>query len=112
MGDQLNEHKAKQLRELALINGTLREGEPSALDRDAGDLYQLPESVRSRMDAQYARDVAAQHPGDEEAGKMDQEYRSFIAELGGEAPQVTTTLIRDSQFPEWRGSAAGDGHAH
>lgn len=33
------------------------------------------------MEAQYARDVARMNPG--EAGKMDEEYHSFLQELGG-----------------------------
>jgi splicing factor 1 len=92
MDEEMNEHKQKQLRELALINGTLKDEERCYLCGEAGhrqgecptkaaDLYRLPDAVAVRVEAQYARDVARMNPG--EGGRQEDEYRSFLAELGG-----------------------------
>lgn len=48
-------------------------------------MLQLPENVQSRVDAMYKRDVA-QFAGQQAAGKMENEYESFLAELGGGPP--------------------------
>lgn len=43
-----------------------------------------PPPLQSKVEELYQRDVARMNPG--EAGKMDQEYKSFLAELGGGPP--------------------------
>lgn len=88
--DSSNDHKRAQLRELAAMNGTLRDDEywlvrlREEQESGGGDIYRLPEEIQKKVDVQYQRDVAKLRP--EEAGKMDQEYSAFIEELGG-APQ-------------------------
>eukprot|EP00193_Tetraselmis_chui_P017343 CAMPEP_0177781744 /NCGR_PEP_ID=MMETSP0491_2-20121128/18042_1 /TAXON_ID=63592 /ORGANISM="Tetraselmis chuii, Strain PLY429" /LENGTH=584 /DNA_ID=CAMNT_0019301887 /DNA_START=232 /DNA_END=1982 /DNA_ORIENTATION=+ len=87
-----NEHKRMQLRELASLNGTLKDDEFCYLCGEAGhrqfecptrqnEIYQLPDEMKDKVDEQYARDVARMNP--EEAGKMDDEYSNFLKELGG-----------------------------
>mmetsp|Transcript_43264 Transcript_43264/g.109537 ORF Transcript_43264/g.109537 Transcript_43264/m.109537 type:complete len:571 (+) Transcript_43264:102-1814(+) len=87
-----NEHKRMQLRELASLNGTLKDDEYCYLCGEAGhrqfecptrqqEIYQLPDEMKTKVDEQYARDVARLNP--EEAGKMDNEYNNFLKELGG-----------------------------
>lgn len=44
-------------------------------------MYRLPDAVQLRVEEQYARDVARMNPG--EAGKGEDEYNTFLAELGG-----------------------------
>eukprot|EP00241_Pyramimonas_parkeae_P015036 CAMPEP_0114294294 /NCGR_PEP_ID=MMETSP0059-20121206/10051_1 /TAXON_ID=36894 /ORGANISM="Pyramimonas parkeae, Strain CCMP726" /LENGTH=983 /DNA_ID=CAMNT_0001416065 /DNA_START=245 /DNA_END=3196 /DNA_ORIENTATION=+ len=89
--EENNEHKRAQLRELASINGTLRDEEYFEKERlreeeeASGEIYKLPENVQSRVDAMYKRDVA-QFAGQQAAGKMENEYESFLAELGGGPP--------------------------
>lgn len=96
LDEEMNQHKQKQLRELALINGTLKEtycylcGEQghSQLEcpKKAMEIYKLPDAVQARVDEQYARDIARLNPG--EAAKADEEYQSFLAELGGTDPRA------------------------
>lgn len=97
MDEEMNEHKQKQLRELALINGTLKEenycylcGESTHRQLDCPkkgmELYRLPDAVQTRVEEQYARDLARLNPG--EANKADEEYKSFLAELGGTDPRA------------------------
>eukprot|EP00879_Flechtneria_rotunda_P016793 GHRR01017577.1.p1 GENE.GHRR01017577.1~~GHRR01017577.1.p1 ORF type:complete len:505 (+),score=142.42 GHRR01017577.1:148-1662(+) len=93
MDDLHNEHKQLQLRELAAINGTLRDHElieqQKAIEGTGeGDdgIYRLPGHLRDQVAAQYRRDVERVHG--EEAGRFDDEYKSFIQELGGEPPMA------------------------
>ncbi|MEW5314855.1 MAG: hypothetical protein WDW38_006320 [Sanguina aurantia] len=91
LDEGMNEHKRLQLRELASLNGTLREHEMMELQRESeaggAEPYQLPDALRARADEQYARDQERMNPGSaEEAGKMETEYRSFLQELGGTEP--------------------------
>eukprot|EP00894_Picocystis_sp_ML_P002826 jgi/Pico_ML_1/53343/g3906.t1 len=62
--DSSNDHKRAQLRELAAMNGTLRDDE-QWLDRlkeeggtGSGDTYRLPEHIQKKVDEQYQRDIA------------------------------------------------------
>ena len=91
--DQFHEQKDRQLRELAIINGTLKAEDACFLCGDTGhrqfecpsraaDAFQLSTAVQSKVDAQYARDVARMGGGGEGVAP-DDEYRSFLAELGG-----------------------------
>eukprot|EP00854_Cymbomonas_tetramitiformis_P009291 gene9291-11007_t len=58
-----NEHKRAQLRELASINGTLRDEEFWEKERlreeeeNSGEIYKLPEDIQNKVDATYQRDV-------------------------------------------------------
>ncbi|KAJ9524255.1 hypothetical protein QJQ45_008425 [Haematococcus lacustris] len=89
LDETMNEHKKLQLRELASLNGTLRdldELEAARAAAAAGEVYVLPDDVKARVEAQYARDVAALH-GLEAGREIESEYKSFMKELGGEAPR-------------------------
>ncbi len=97
MDEEMNQHKQKQLRELALINGTLKEenycflcgdGSHRQIDCPKKDMevYRLPDAVQLQVEEQYARDLARLNPG--EANKADEEYKSFLAELGGTDPRA------------------------
>ncbi|WPT14450.1 Splicing factor-like protein 1 [Picochlorum sp. SENEW3] len=98
--EELNEHKKAQLRELALINGTLKEDTGCHLCGDPGhrqidcpqkqlDVYRLPDAIQEKVEEQYARDLARMNPG--EALKNDEEYKSFMESLGGTDPRAQTT---------------------
>eukprot|EP00878_Enallax_costatus_P013961 GHUV01014600.1.p1 GENE.GHUV01014600.1~~GHUV01014600.1.p1 ORF type:complete len:396 (+),score=119.09 GHUV01014600.1:265-1452(+) len=86
MDDSTNEHKQLQLRELAAINGTLRDHELIEQQRELegsggpDEPYRLPEHLREAVERQYRKDVERVHG--EEAGRFDDEYKSFI-QVGG-----------------------------
>jgi splicing factor 1 len=95
--DATNEHKQLQLRELARINGTLKDEDSCFLCGEAGhrqvdcpkaalDVYRLPDAIAARAEEQYARDVA--RAGGGAAAPREAEYRSFLAELGGTDPRA------------------------
>eukprot|EP00245_Coleochaete_scutata_P014401 TRINITY_DN6128_c0_g2_i1.p1 TRINITY_DN6128_c0_g2~~TRINITY_DN6128_c0_g2_i1.p1 ORF type:complete len:875 (+),score=203.45 TRINITY_DN6128_c0_g2_i1:65-2626(+) len=87
-----NEHKRNQLRELAALNGTIRDDEYCRLCGEPGHRqYECPNKgstfradVRCRIcgdGGHPTNDCPQRAPG---AGpKMDDEYKSFLAELGG-----------------------------
>lgn len=94
----LNEHKRQQLRELAALNGTIRDDEFCRLCGEPGHRqYACP----SRMST-FKSDVLCKICGDGghptidcpvkgTAGKkMDDEYQNFLAELGGTLPESLT----------------------
>ena len=110
--DWFHDTKDKQLRELAIINGTLKEGDgdacflcgssghrqfecpsrgsivPGAAGGGGGDAFKLPTAIQASVEAQYARDVARMQGGSGRDGadagkKADDEYKSFLEELGG-----------------------------
>lgn len=97
--EELNEHKKAQLRELALINGTLKEnfchlcGESGHMQLECPQkqlqAYRLPDSIQAKVDEQYARDVAKINP--EEARRHEEEYKSFLESLGGVDPRAPHT---------------------
>ena len=80
--EDLNEHKRRQLRELAELNGTLRDYEAWDLKREESGLYELPLGIKEKAEKQYERDVKALHPDCEVVG-MEDEYKSFMKELVG-----------------------------
>ena len=86
LDDDDNAHKRQQLRELAVINGTLRDP-ATRIENGAGDpdgaegVYVLPDDVRAKVDAQYHRDVERVN-GEGAGGAMDTAYDDFLAELG------------------------------
>lgn len=104
--EEMNDHKKQQLRELASLNGTLRDyevWEQYKQEQQGGDIYKLPEKVKEAADAQYIKDmVAMQTATPEEAGKMENEYKSFIQELGGDVPHIPPELAaanrRDREY--------------
>ncbi|GLI63119.1 hypothetical protein VaNZ11_006024 [Volvox africanus] len=96
--DTLNEHKRLQLRELAALNGTLKDevacyicGETTHRSTEcpksqAVEIYKLPDEIRAKAEEQYARDVARMQ-GDASGGRgLEDEYKSFLRELGGAPP--------------------------
>ncbi|GLI61404.1 hypothetical protein VaNZ11_003623 [Volvox africanus] len=91
--ETLNEHKRLQLRELAALNGTLRDHELMELQRQAeegGELFKLPEHLKEKVEEQYRRDIIAVHG--EGSASMEDEYKSFLRDLGGDVPHVPREL--------------------
>eukprot|EP00879_Flechtneria_rotunda_P010785 GHRR01011269.1.p1 GENE.GHRR01011269.1~~GHRR01011269.1.p1 ORF type:complete len:532 (+),score=186.27 GHRR01011269.1:260-1855(+) len=93
--DEHNEHKRLQLRELAALNGTLKDLETCFVCGEDGhdaehcpkkalEVYKLPDQLASKVQEQYERDVARVHG--QPIVSMDAEYKSFLAELGGAPP--------------------------
>lgn len=94
----LNEHKRQQLRELAALNGTIREDEFCRLCGEAGH-RQFACPARTST---FKSDVLCKICGDgghptidcpvkgTTGKKMDDEYLNFLAELGGSAPESLT----------------------
>jgi splicing factor 1 len=119
----LNEHKRQQLRELAALNGTIRDEEYCRLCGEPGHRqYACPSRTST-----FKSDVLCKICGDGghptidcpmkgTAGKkMDDEYQNFLAELGGTMPESATkqtaTLALESSGsgnnPPWAGSNTG-----
>ena len=95
--EDLNEHKKAQLRELALINGTLKDEQHCYLCGETGhmqldcpkkqiEVYKLPDAIQEKVEQQYARDLAKLNP--DEARKNDEEYKNFLESLGGADPRA------------------------
>ncbi|KAJ1403086.1 hypothetical protein B484DRAFT_457611 [Ochromonadaceae sp. CCMP2298] len=92
--DSMNEHKQKQLRELALINGTLREDEYCPICGEKGHRqFECPHRSKSFKAAGVkcsicgdlshpTRDCPMKNEGPTNEGMLDSEYDSFMAELG------------------------------
>ncbi|CAI9102335.1 OLC1v1000588C1 [Oldenlandia corymbosa var. corymbosa] len=91
----LNEHKRQQLRELAALNGTIRDEEFCRLCGEPGHRqYACPSKTST-----FKSDVLCKICGDgghptidcpvknTTGKKMDDEYQNFLAELGGTAPE-------------------------
>ncbi|CAK9185028.1 unnamed protein product [Ilex paraguariensis] len=122
----LNEHKRQQLRELAALNGTIREDEFCRLCGEPGHRqYACP----ARMST-FKSDVLCKICGDgghptidcpvkgTTGKKMDDEYQNFLAELGGTIPesvikQSTALPIMGSNNsgsnPPWAGGSSAGG---
>ena len=93
--DDKNEHKQKQLKELALINGTLREEDFCSVCGEKGHRqYECPHRAKSFKAAGVkcaicgdlshpTRDCPLKQDGMEDASTIDSEYNSFMSELGG-----------------------------
>ncbi|KAI8467431.1 MAG: hypothetical protein J3K34DRAFT_386945 [Monoraphidium minutum] len=87
MDDAHNEHKRLQLRELAALNGTLKDEEMQLMLAEQAnplDVYKLPSELQAKVQEQYDRDVARVRGGP--VVRSDEEYRKFLAELGGAPP--------------------------
>ncbi|MEW5318534.1 MAG: hypothetical protein WDW38_009750 [Sanguina aurantia] len=97
MDEVRNEHKRIQLRELAALNGTLKDevicylcGETSHRStecpkQNAVEIYQLPADIKVKVDEQYQRDIARMS-GTAAGVRVEDEYQSFLKELGGAPP--------------------------
>ena len=105
--DEENEHKRAQLRELAVLNGTLREdggaGRARGGDDDVGAAVgaaALPPEIRARVAAQYERDVVLTTRGETRGGDLsvgdDAAYRAFLEEVGVEAAPSETRARGDA----------------
>ncbi|KMZ72935.1 splicing factor-related [Zostera marina] len=93
----LNEHKRQQLRELAALNGTIKDDEFCRLCGEPGHRqYACP-----ARNSTFKSDVLCKICGDGghptidcpmkgTGKKMDEEYQNFLAELGGSAPDSLT----------------------
>ncbi|CAN4095104.1 unnamed protein product [Withania somnifera] len=127
----LNEHKRQQLRELAALNGTIRDEEFCRLCGEPGHRqYACPSRTTT-----FKSDVLCKICGDgghptidcpvknTTGKKMDDEYQNFLAELGGTVPesslkQNSATLVlgpgSTGSNPPWASSnnASGGGSSH
>ncbi|KAL2558486.1 splicing factor-related [Forsythia ovata] len=94
----LNEHKRQQLKELAALNGTIRDEEYCRLCGEPGHRqYACPSRTST-----FKSDVLCKICGDgghptidcpvknTTGKKMDDEYQNFLAELGGTGPESST----------------------
>ncbi|KAL6531216.1 Splicing factor 1 [Orobanche hederae] len=94
----LNEHKRQQLRELAALNGTIRDEEFCRLCGEPGHRqFACPSRLTT-----FKSDVLCSYCGDgghpsidcqlkhTTGKKMDDEYQNFLAELGGTIPESST----------------------
>ncbi|KAK7263855.1 hypothetical protein RJT34_31452 [Clitoria ternatea] len=123
----LNEHKRQQLRELAALNGTIRDEEYCRLCGEPGHRqYACPTRTST-----FKSEVVCKHCGDgghptidcpvkgATGKKMDDEYQNFLAELGGSVPESatkqTSTLAIGSgnsgTNPPWANNSATPGGA-
>ncbi|XP_065871613.1 splicing factor-like protein 1 [Euphorbia lathyris] len=124
----LNEHKRQQLRELAALNGTIRDEEYCRLCGEPGHRqYACPSRTTT-----FKSDVLCKICGDgghptidcpvkgTTGKKMDDEYQNFLAELGGTMPESATkqtaTLALGSSGtgsnPPWVSNIGGLGSAN
>ena len=124
----LNEHKRQQLRELAALNGTIRDEEYCRLCGEPGHRqYACPSRTST-----FKSDVLCKICGDgghptidcpvkgTTGKKMDDEYQNFLAELGGTVPD---SLIKPNNAlpitgssgsgsnPPWSNNAGGTAQA-
>ncbi|KAK2975807.1 hypothetical protein RJ640_022824 [Escallonia rubra] len=96
--EDINEHKRQQLRELAALNGTIRDEEFCRLCGEAGHRqFGCPSRLTT-----FKSDVLCKicgdggHPTNDcpvkatTGKKMDDEYQNFLAELGGTVPESLT----------------------
>ncbi|KAL3755921.1 hypothetical protein ACJRO7_002898 [Eucalyptus globulus] len=75
----LNEHKRQQLRELATLNGTIKDEEYCRLC-----------DVLCKIGGDGGHPTIDCHMKGTSGKKMDDEYRNFLAELGGTVPESAT----------------------
>ncbi|KAL6140930.1 hypothetical protein ACLB2K_059222 [Fragaria x ananassa] len=119
----LNEHKRQQLKELALLNGTIREEEFCRLCGEPGHRQYACPSRMSTFKSEVLCKICGDggHPTIDcpvkgtNGKKMDDEYQNFLAELGGTMPESATrqtgTLALGSgssvSNPPWPNNAGG-----
>ncbi|KAK1409215.1 hypothetical protein QVD17_35740 [Tagetes erecta] len=100
----LNEHKRQQLRELAALNGTIRDEEYCRLCGEPGHRQFACPSRNSTFKSDVLCKICGDggHPTIDcpvkgtSGKKMDDEYQNFLAELGGTVPE---SLIKSSSTP-------------
>ncbi|CAN1180463.1 Splicing factor-like protein 1, partial [Linum perenne] len=110
----LNEHKRQQLRELAALNGTIRDEEYCRLCGEPGHRqYACPSRTTT-----FKSDVLCKICGDgghptidcpvkgTTGKKMDDEYQNFLAELGGTMPE--SSLKQTSTLALGSGGSGGN----
>ncbi|KAB1670203.1 hypothetical protein ES319_1Z190600v1 [Gossypium barbadense] len=120
----LNEHKRQQLRELAALNGTIRDEEYCRLCGEPGHRqYACPSRTST-----FKSDVLCKICGDgghptidcpmkgTTGKKMDDEYQNFLAELGGTVPdsanKQNSSSVSSGSNPPWASSSGAAGSAH
>ncbi|KAJ4847815.1 hypothetical protein Tsubulata_011766 [Turnera subulata] len=94
----LNEHKRQQLRELAALNGTIRDEEFCRLCGEPGHRQYACPSRGSTFKSDVLCKICGDggHPTIDcpvkgtTGKKMDDEYQNFLAELGGTMPESAT----------------------
>ncbi|PNW78210.1 hypothetical protein CHLRE_09g386731v5 [Chlamydomonas reinhardtii] len=110
--DTLNEHKRLQLRELAALNGTLKDetacyvcGDTShrgfeCPKQQAVEVYKLPEEMRQKVEELYARDVArmAGEGGGGRGPGLEDEYKSFLRLYVAGLPPIYNDAMLRSMF--------------
>ncbi|KAG0483377.1 hypothetical protein HPP92_011461 [Vanilla planifolia] len=108
----LNEHKRQQLRELAALNGTIKEDEFCRLCGEPGHRqYACPARTSTfKSDVQCMICGDGGHPTIDcpmkgSGKKMDDEYQNFLAELGGSVPE---SLFKSSSALSIQGSNSGN----
>jgi splicing factor 1 len=120
--DAVNEHKQKQLRELALINGTLREDEYCPVCGEKGHRqFECPHRARSFKAAGVkcsicgdlshpTRDCPLKQEGPTNQVTLDTEYDSFMAELT-DGPSKGAKTASDASSSSSAGSSKPAGKA-
>ncbi|GLT40247.1 hypothetical protein SLA2020_143970 [Shorea laevis] len=122
----LNEHKRQQLRELAALNGTIRDEEYCRLCGEPGHRqYACPSRTST-----FKSDVLCKICGDgghptidcpmkgTTGKKMDDEYQNFLAELGGTVPDSAGKQNsaagsgNTGSNPPWANNTGGGASAH
>ena len=81
--ENMNEHKREQLRQLAIMNGTLREVDEQELrlqqEEENALLYQLPDHIKSKTDEMYRKDIERVHGT---GNGLEDKYSDFLSEIG------------------------------
>ncbi|CAA7028047.1 unnamed protein product [Microthlaspi erraticum] len=116
-----NEHKRQQLRELATLNGTVRDEEICRHCGEPGHRQYACPSIASTFKSDVLCKICGDggHPTIDcpvkgtTGKKMDDEYQKFLSELGGSGPesslkQSTTLALGSGSNPQW-GNKAGLG---
>ena len=100
--DEKNVHKQQQLRELALLNGTLKDEEYCHLCAEKGHRsFECPRrfamNIRQAVHVKCAicgdtshptRDCAQKPENNQDQKQLDSDYQSFMAELDGKKPPI------------------------
>ncbi|KAL8161742.1 hypothetical protein V2J09_013231 [Rumex salicifolius] len=110
----LNEHKRQQLRELATLNGTIRDEEYCRLCGEPGHRQYACPSRHSTFKSDVLCKICGDggHPTIDclvkgtTGKKMDDEYQNFLAELGGTVPDSLTKTTSSTPAALGSGSSA------
>ncbi|CAM8991235.1 unnamed protein product [Rhodiola kirilowii] len=122
----LNEHKRQQLRELAALNGTIRDEEYCRLCGEPGHRQFACPSRTSTFKSDVLCKICGDggHPTIDcpvkgtTGKKMDDEYQNFLAELGGTVPEsaikqssVLSITNGSGSNPPWASNAETSGNS-